>query len=551
METDITRGLAEEQRQALAQVQEVTGAANPQREIAELRKANWNAQKALQAIFDESSTTPVASSSAGGSSRIEQMELDDTLQGGSTGRAPASAYASTSQPGLNLFRVLAYPFSVTISLFTFVLRIVGFPLRLIGVPLPRLPPISLIGALTFFNRARRPGGDIDDPRTAAMRWVRQLEEETGAVSIGRVKELAKSDEGEDEGKGKESLNAGRILPNFYIGSYEEALRIAQRELRVLCVILVSEEHDDVAQFKRNVLANEEAVNTLTENNFIVWGGDIRDREAYQASLKLAATTYPFAAFVSLLPPPSTRSSSTSTASQLSVISRLNPLSSAAFITHISHTVIPRTQPFLQRLRAAEQQRIRERQLREEQDRAFEESMRRDGERIRAAREREREAEARATQEAERQRLKREEEDRRERRRRDKDVWRRWARRNLVPGEPSQGVRVTVRIPSGQRRMRVFPASAPVKTIYAFVETLSIPADQNPADDPTLPPAEYEHEWGFELATTFPRVVVPCEDGVLVGDVEVLRGGVVLVVEGNGNDEREDDEDDEDDDEDDE
>ncbi|CAE6426200.1 unnamed protein product [Rhizoctonia solani] len=542
MEIEITRGLTEEQKQALTQVQEVTGATNPQREIAELKKANWNAQTALQAIFDEGSTAPVASSSARGNSRIEQMELDDVLQEGSNRRAPASAYASTSQPGLNLFRVLAYPFSVTISLFTFVLRIVGLPLRLIGVPLPRLPPISLVGALTFLNRARRPGDNIDDPRTAALRWVRQLEEETGALSVGRAREL----EGENESKGKESLSAG-ALPNFYIGSYEEALRTAQRELRVLCVILVSEEHDDVAQFKRNVLANEEVVNTLTENNFVVWGGDVRDRESYQASLKLAATTYPFVAFISLLPPPSTRSSSTSTASQLSVVSRLNPLSPAAFVTDISHTVIPRTQPFLQRLRAAEQQRVRERQLREEQDRAFEESMRRDGERIRAAREREREAEARAAQEAERERLKREEEGMRERRRREKEVWRRWARRNLVPEEPSRGVRVTVRIPSGQRRMRVFPPSAPLKSVYAFVETLSIPADQHPIDDPTSPPAGYEHEWGFELATTFPRVVVPCEEGVVVGDVEVLRGGVVLVVEGNGDEGGESDEDEDEDD----
>ncbi|KAJ1305126.1 hypothetical protein OPQ81_000163 [Rhizoctonia solani] len=542
MEADITHNLTEEQQRALTQVQEVTGAANPQREIAELRRANWNVQTALQAIFDEGTRTPVPSTSFGSSSRIEQMDLDDSLQEGSTRRVPASAYATTSQPGLNLFRMLAYPFSVTLSLFTFVLRIVGFPLRLIGIPLPRLPPISLAGALTFLNRGRRPGGDIDDPRTAALRWVRQLEEETGAISIGRAKELEKGAGEDEEGKGKKSLNPGRVLPNFFIGSYEEALRVAQRELRVLCVILVSEEHDDVAQFKRHVLADEEVVNILTDNNFVIWGGDVRDREAYQASLKLAATTYPFAAFVSLLPPPTTRSSSTSTASQLSIVSRLNPLSPAAFITHITHTVIPRTQPFLQRLRTAEQQRVRERQLREDQDRAFEESMRRDGERIRAAREREREAEARAAQEAERKRLKQEEQDLRERRRRDREVWRRWARRNLVPEEPSQGVRVTVRIPSGQRRMRVFPVSAPVKAVYAFVETLSIPADQNPIDDPTSPPEGYEHEWGFELATTFPRVVVPCEEGVVVGDVEVLRGGVVLVVEGNGEREGDSDED---------
>lgn len=30
-----------------------------------------------------------------------------------------------------------------------------------------------------------------------------------------------------------------------------------------------------------MLANEEVVNALTENNFVVWGGDVRDREAYQ------------------------------------------------------------------------------------------------------------------------------------------------------------------------------------------------------------------------------------------------------------------------------
>ncbi|ELU41126.1 UBX domain-containing protein [Rhizoctonia solani AG-1 IA] len=535
METDIVGSLNEDQQRALVQVQEVTGAANPQREIAELRKANWDVQTALQAIFDESATVPMPGGSHGSNSRIEQMELDDSLQRGSTRRAP-SAYASTPQPGLNLFRALAYPFSLTLSLFTFVLRIVGFPLRVIGVPLPRLPHISLIGALAFFNRARRPGGDIDDPRAAALRWVRQLEEETGAVSIGRVRELEKGAEIEGETKGKETLSSG-ILPNFFIGSYEEALRAAQRELRILCVIIVSEEHDDVAPFKRSV--SRLAESTQLKSQLIV----------HLASLKLAATTYPFVAFVSLLPPPSTRSSSTSTASQLSVVSRLNPLSPAAFVTHISHTVIPRAQPFLQRLRAAEQQRVHERQLREEQDRAFEESMRRDGERIRAAREREREAEERAAQEAERERLKQEDEKRREHHRRDREMWRRWARKNLVPDEPAQGVRVTVRIPSGQRRMRVFPASAPVKAIYAFVETLSIPPDQSPADDPVSPPEGYEHEWGFELATTFPRVLVPCEEETAVGDVEVLRGGVVLVVEKSTDEDGENDEDeDEDDDE---
>ncbi|KAG9080444.1 hypothetical protein FRC06_006569 [Ceratobasidium sp. 370] len=288
MADDFTSGLTPQQLEALTEVQTVTQAANPRREIEELRKANWDAQAALQAIFDDGPSrnahaAPAAGSSSVAASSIEQMELDDTMQDSSASRrAPAPAYPSIPQPGLSLFRFFAYPFSVTLSLFSFVLRIVGFPLRLLGIPLPRLPPISRVGSLTFFSR---PSTSTDDPRTAAMRWIRQLEEETGAVCVGHEKEV-KSDGEDESGKGKVSVKGG-TLPNFFLGSYEEALRCAQRELRVLCVVLVSEEHDDVAQFKRTVLANEEVVKNLTGNNFVVWGGDVRDREAYQGELTSA------------------------------------------------------------------------------------------------------------------------------------------------------------------------------------------------------------------------------------------------------------------------
>lgn len=57
METDITHGLTEEQLRALTQVQEVTGAANPQREIAELSKANWNTQVSHCTILFEGRLT--------------------------------------------------------------------------------------------------------------------------------------------------------------------------------------------------------------------------------------------------------------------------------------------------------------------------------------------------------------------------------------------------------------------------------------------------------------------------------------------------------------
>lgn len=107
------------------------------------------------------------------------------------------------------------------------------------------------------------------------RWLRELEEETGALSIGRLK----AHKGTSSGVGvsgstslnsRASANAGpssgvtnangkasidfedgrKYLPDFAIYTYEELLKTCQREMKVGCVVLVSEEHDDVPEFKR-------------------------------------------------------------------------------------------------------------------------------------------------------------------------------------------------------------------------------------------------------------------------------------------------------------
>lgn len=44
----------------------------------------------------------------------------------------------------------------------------------------------------------------------------------------------------------------KILPDFFDGSYEDVIDICQKEGRIACVILVSAEHDDDAEFKRCV-----------------------------------------------------------------------------------------------------------------------------------------------------------------------------------------------------------------------------------------------------------------------------------------------------------
>lgn len=103
-----------------------------------------------------------------------------------------------------------------------------------------------------------PGGRpsaVHDPASVVDRWVRELEDETGARWTGRA-DLVAIASGTQAGPGPTTLSRrtetqkGKRLPDFHLGSYESALQLARTDVRPLCVMLVSEEHDDVADFKR-------------------------------------------------------------------------------------------------------------------------------------------------------------------------------------------------------------------------------------------------------------------------------------------------------------
>ena len=109
----------------------------------------------------------------------------------------------------------------------------------------------------------------------ADRWVRALEEETGAVCISRAGAAgvaattardagpsSLSSRGVIQNDGDPSGDGGKLLPDFTLGSYEDFLNICQKEAKIACVILVSEEHDDVAEFKRSVLLGRAVVRVI-------------------------------------------------------------------------------------------------------------------------------------------------------------------------------------------------------------------------------------------------------------------------------------------------
>lgn len=146
-----------------------------------------------------------------------------------------------------LFSLLAFPLHILSSVFRFIFSVLRIPV-----------PQFRFSTLNFY----RPLRQRPSHRGGPDRWVRELEEELGAVSIGRLKSPrgSTSTSGVEAGPSRltarnvqsdDLLSEGKkLLPDFIICGYEEFLRTCQRELKIGCVILVTEEHDDTAEFKR-------------------------------------------------------------------------------------------------------------------------------------------------------------------------------------------------------------------------------------------------------------------------------------------------------------
>ena len=333
---------------------------------------------------------------------------------------------------------------------------------------------------------------------------------------------------------------------------------------------------------RSTLTDPAFVKILCDNDIIVWGGDVRDQEAWSgkvvsycviivyslcraASERLQATSYPFVAFVALQPrrnPTSSSSSSSRNSSppSLTVLSRhqgkcipsTGPTSAQTLVDHIERQLLPRVTPFLNRLISSHREREHDRHLREEQDRAFQMAAQRDKERIESKM-----AEEKAAIEAKRLA---EEETRLASQRRAREVeivrvkekermdWRRWTRRAIVsnPFETTQGsLRIAIRLPAGGRVIHQFSPSSTLTSLYGFVDSQLIPDQYSASDDPISLPQQRgvgeqaledhigrakDEYWGFNVVLAYPRMKIPWKAGVKLLDIDQLKGGGQVVVE---------------------
>ena len=403
---------------------------------------------------------------------------------------PQPESQKTYRPPL-LLSILLTPFNIlfrllngSLSLFSYL-----FPF------LPRLLPAISRGAAPARSRnGRRPL----NPRDTAARFAREFEEEYGAHE----------------------------LP-FYDGGYAQAYDLAKKELRFLMVVLFSPEHDDTSTFVRETLLSQELTHYLRDpqNKIILWAGNVQDSEAYQVSNALNCSKFPFAALIVHTP----QDSSTS----MSTIARVTGLQPASAFVAKLRTATAQHSAALDRVRATRNEQQATRNLREEQNSAYERSLAQDRARARQRREAEA-ALARAEQEAKAKA------DAEERKVQKAEQWKRWRARSIL-AEPGQDVkdvaRVSIRLTSGERIIRRFAGNAEMEELYAFVEcfdALRAGEDLSAATEPTEPTG-HKHSYKFCLVSPMPRTVYDIESGgTVVG--RLGRSGNLIVEPINDEDE---------------
>ncbi|KAI4205973.1 MAG: hypothetical protein LQ346_001352 [Caloplaca aetnensis] len=487
------------QQEALGTYTAVTNQ-EPAAAIPLLERSQWNVQIAIAKFFDGEAPDPVEEARASlGSSPAPPSgsSHQETLMNGfsrssrqQTRFRPDPAPRVVPRPeNQNFYRP---PFLLTLLFtpFNLLYRLLSGSLRLFTYLFPFLPRL-LSGSAGGRVQPRRPrdtsGRKPLNPRDTAARFAREFEEEHGQHDL-----------------------------KFFENGYAQAYDLAKKDLKFLLVILLSPEHDDTSTFVRGTLLSPEVVSFVNDprNKIILWAGSVQDSEAYQVSTALNCSKFPFAALVGHTPQDSSTSMST-----IGRISGLVPPS--AFIPRLQ-SAIQQHSAALERARASRNEQQATRNLREEQNSAYERSLAQDRERARQRREEEEtrlraERDAKAKAEAD------------ERQAQNLEQWRLW-RAQSIPPEPTSSTdeitRVSIRMASGERIVRKFRAEVDIEELYAFVECYDV-LSMISASSPVTEPKNYEHQYRFRLVSPLPRVVYDLASGETIGS-KVGRSGNLLV-----------------------
>lgn len=273
------------------------------------------------------------------------------------------------------------------------------------------------------------------------------------------------------------------LPNFFEGSFSQALQTAQRELKLLVIYLHSEHARHTQGFCTEVLSNE-FIRTMLNESFILWGGDVARMESHRVAMMIHARQYP--CFCVLLP---------ASVDEVRVVGALHGEMQVDAAVALLTACLEEMESHRSEIMARREQQAEDRNLRQEQDREFQEALEMDRKREEERQARERE-EREAQQAAEVERQKTEEliamQEATKRAIEDK---RRARAAKLEPEGADATSRIGLRLPAGQRLQRKFRPDATLADVYAWAECVPyLPENEDRGLE--VPPR-------FMLKTSFP------------------------------------------------
>lgn len=249
------------------------------------------------------------------------------------------------------------------------------------------------------------------------------------------------------------------LPHFFEGSFREAMQAAHRDSKLLAVYLHSDGSLHAMNFCTQVL-NNQLIRTMLDDSFLLWGGDIAWMESLQVAQMIQAHQYPY--FSVLLPIDS---------GEIRIIGAVHgevqlDTTVALLTSSLDEMELHRAETIARR-----EQQVEDRRLREQQDREYQETLEMDRrhaeerqlleqEQLEAQRRQEeqhrQELEAIAQIEAEKEELQ-------------QQRIQLAAKLEQAAEDVESTLRISLRLPAGQRVERKFCPTATLQDVYNWAE----------------------------------------------------------------------------------
>lgn len=177
-----------------------------------------------------------------------------------------------------------------------------------------------------------------------------------------------------------NIKYGSVHPVFYRGTYAQALNDAKRELKFLLVYLHSEVNSPIStldpqaqqkitettNFCRNTLSNEEVIEYINRN-MLFWACDVSSPEGYRVSHSIQAKTYPIMVIIGLR------------SNKMIIMGRMEGECKPEELMRRLRTVVNENDVWLNQARNIRLERNLTQTLRQQQDLAYEQSLKADQE----------------------------------------------------------------------------------------------------------------------------------------------------------------------------